>query len=356
MAPTRRASARLAGVALLLTLLLHGVRSDAQPRPAPLVTPHSDSAQGPYSSPSAQAKAGFAPTAPSPLKQAATPSASPPQDAVNDSPSGPTPPPGTSVVILVSLRSGAAEEITPWTHPADAARFRSIEEGLAAALAGGGYAVMATKEAMGMAAVRSVLRTAPRPLTPEAIAGVARAAGATFALAIQAEVIRSRNETGKKRVMSDVVINVRAYRAADGLRMASVQTRVSAMGQDEAEADADALGRAAHPLFVLLAAPLATAAGRPVIPPHPMPLRIEGRLGWKDYRRILDLLREEVPEIRSLEERRFSNGRFDLLTLCGCDPSDLAGRLTDMKSGEFTLQTQVEGEGVLIRATRTLGP
>jgi hypothetical protein len=112
------------------------------------------------------------------------------------------------------------------------------------------------------------------------------------------------------------------------------------------------LQRAAGPLFAAIEAPLAVAAARPVIPPHPLPLTIEGQLGWRDYRRLLDFLREEIPEIRNIEERRFSNGRFGLLAVCACTPADLAGRLGGKESGDLKLEAQVLGEGVVIRATR----
>jgi hypothetical protein len=291
-----------------------------------------------------------------PPDQDSEPAPTSPQTSLGGAPLEPTPPPGTSVLILVSLHADAGEEIAPWTHPADAQRFKPIEDDLAAKLAAGGYAVIAMKNAMGMEAVRSVLRTAPRPLTLDAAAGAARAAGATIALVIHAEVIRTREAAAKKNVRSDAVLDAHAVRAADGVRLASAHTRVTALGPGEAEADAEALRRAANPLFAAMEAPLAVAAARPVIPPHPLPLTIEGQLGWHDYRRLLDFLREEIPEIRSIQERRFSNGRFGLLAVCACNPGDLAERLGGKASGDLKLEAQVLGEGVVIRATRAGRP
>ncbi len=267
------------------------------------------------------------------------------------------PPPGTILLLLPTITGSGANWIAPWTNPSEAARFAKLEEELAARFTTLGYATMTAGEALGSPGAAGALRAAPSPISSEAAATAAREARATLALVIRAEALR-RTEAG--RTFTDALVSAEVYRSADAVKLAWASTRVSGTGASEAQADAAALSRAASPLFDSLAAPLLPAVQRPVVAPHPLTIYIEGDLGYRDYRRLIGLLQHEVPEIRELEERRFSHGRQTLRAICACQPWDIVQRLDGRVTGGFRFKVRSELESVRVHARpmagRTVSP
>jgi hypothetical protein len=228
--------------------------------------------------------------------------------------------PSTTLLVLPSVRVAGHRAISPWTRPGSEDRFRRLEEALAGALGELGYGVITSAEALRQSAARAVLQEASHPLTPRWAAEAAGAAGAEIALVVRAEAIRTVRGGSDRTCITDALVEALAYRAADGVRLARANTRVTGTGSSEVAADEEALAHAGRPLARLLAEPLATGAARPLVRPRSVPVVIEGRLGWREYRRLLDLLRDAIPEIRSIEERRFSHRYQTLLAVCSSRP------------------------------------
>jgi hypothetical protein len=259
------------------------------------------------------------------------------------------PPPAITLLVLPSVRAAGQRETSPWTSPASGERFRRLEEAFVKALGELGYGVIPSAEALRQEAARVVLQDASRPLTPRWAAEAAGAAGAEIALVVRAEAIRSVRGGSDSAYTTDALVEALAYRAADGVRLARASTRVTGTGASEVAADDEALAHAARPLARLLAEPLATGAYRPLIRPRPLPIIIEGHLRWGEYRRLLGLLREAIPEIRRIEERRFSYDIRTLLALCGCEAADAAGRLDGRVGAGFKIEAKAEGNRLRLR-------
>jgi hypothetical protein len=126
------------------------------------------------------------------------------------------------------------------------------------------------------------------------------------------------------------------------VKLAWANTRASGIGPSQVQADAECLARAGRSLMETLAAPLAAALTRPVIASHPFTIVVEGKIHWEDYRRLLGVLKREIPEISRLEERRFSHGRQTLRATCACEPWDVAQRLDGRVTSGFALQAESE--------------
>jgi len=278
------------------------------------------------------------------------------EGAVPSSAPGPAnpnqPPPGTILLLLPYVTGKGGEWIAPWTHPAEAARFAKLEGDLAARFKALGYGVITAREALATPSARAALQDVPSPITPEAAASAARAAGATAALLLRAEAL---HRAQARTTFTDALVTTEIYRAADAVKLAWASTRVSGGGPTEAESDAVALSQVAPPLVESLARPLLVAAQRPVVAPRPLAILIEGNLPWRDYRRLLGLLQHEIPEIRELHERRFSHGRQTLRAICACEPWDIAQRLDGRTTGGFAFAVR-SGLGTVRVQARPLGP
>jgi hypothetical protein len=257
--------------------------------------------------------------------------------------------PSATLLVLPSVRAAGQREITPWTHPGSEDRFLRLEETLAEALGELGYGVITSAEALRQNAARVVLQEASHPLTPQWAAEAAGAAGAEIALVVRAEAIRTIRSGPDRGCITDALVEALAYRAADGVRLARATTRVTGTGANEVAADDEALGHAGRPLARLLAEPLAIGAVRPLIRPRSVPITIEGRLSWKEYRRLLDLLRDAIPEIRSIEERRFSYRYQSLVAVCSCEAADAAKRLDGRVESGLKISAQAEGDRLRLR-------
>ncbi len=257
------------------------------------------------------------------------------------------PPPGTILLLLPTVTGPGGNWIATWTDPGAAGRFAPLEADLSARWKALGYGTMTAREALASADAATALRDAPRPIPPEAAAAAARAARATLALVVRAEALR---RTESKRTFTDALVTAEVYRAADAVKLAWASTRASGTGATEEKSDAESLAHAAGPLIGALSAPLLAAVGRPVIAPHPITIVIEGDLGYRDYRRLLGLLQHQIPEIRVLEERRFSHGRQTLRAICGCQPWDIAQRLDGRTTGGFTFEVRSDLDAVRVRA------
>ncbi len=257
--------------------------------------------------------------------------------------------PSATLLVLPSVRVAGQREISPWTSPGSGDRFLRLEDALAEALGDLGYRVITSAEALRQNAARAVLREASHPLTPRWAAEAAGAAGAEIALVVRAEAIRTMRSAPDRICITDALVEALAYRAADGVRLARASTRVTGSGANEVSADDEALAHAGRPLARLLAEPLATGAARPLMRPRSIPIVIEGRLGWREYRRLLDLLRDAIPEIRSIEERRFSYRYQTLLAVCGCEAADAAERLNGRVESGLKIAAEAEGGRLRLR-------
>ncbi|MFQ5457028.1 MAG: hypothetical protein ACE5FC_01040 [Myxococcota bacterium] len=251
----------------------------------------------------------------------------------------------TRVLVLPSIRAADTGEVSPWTSPAAAAGFERMEAALALALGEAGYAVSGSAVALAGSDGRAALSEAGVPLTPASAAKVARAAGAEVALVVRAQAIRSRGRGASALHTTDALVEASAYRARDATWLARTTTRVSGTGKDKAEADAEALARAAPTLAAELGPPLTTALGRPVLASRTLAITLEGSLNWREYRRVLDVILREIPEMEGLEERRFSRGRFTLLARCRCKAGDAARRLDGLQRAGFQLAARPEEGG-----------
>ncbi|MDP3940150.1 MAG: hypothetical protein Q8R92_18695, partial [Deltaproteobacteria bacterium] len=187
-------------------------------------------------------------------------------------------------------------------------------------------------------------------------ADAARAAGAQVALVVRAEVIRAPAAPPSGLDSTDALIRAEAYRSPDGARLATATTRVTGAGRSPAESDAEALAHGAEPLARALEGPLRSGVVRPVQEPRPMPIVLEGRLDWRGYQQAVAIIRETLPEIDALEERRFAAGRFTLQAVCGCEPEEAARRLDGTARGGLRLTASSEGGTLRVRAAPSASP
>lgn len=255
--------------------------------------------------------------------------------------------PATTLLLLPSLRSPEGREISPWSGGrggGEAPRFERFETALASRLRDAGYGVVTTEDALARAGVREALANAAPPLTPEAAAEAARAAGAQVALVVRAEAIRTGGGAASGLETTDALVDADAYRASDGVRLASATKRVTGSGADAMEADAEALARVAAPLFEALQDPLAKGVARAVVEPRPMPIVLEGQLDWRTYTETIIIMFDALPEMTGLEERRFEHGRFMLRATCGCEPAEAARRLDGLTREGLRLSAAAEGD------------
>lgn len=258
-------------------------------------------------------------------------------------------PAALQILLLPSVRTAGQDEVSAWTSPGGQARFDRMEASLIAGFGEAGYGVIAPSKAPDMAGARAILSEAALPLTAATAAEAARAAGAEVALVIRAEVIRGRAGGGSPFYTTDALVRVTAYRAKDALRLKSASTRVTGAGRGEAEADAEALAHAARPFLAALAGPLAAAVARPIVPARALSITLEGPLNGREYRRVLDVIRTEIPEIENLEERRFTQGRFALLGRCRCEAGEAAERIDGLLRGGFRISAWVVEGGLRVR-------
>ena len=259
-------------------------------------------------------------------------------------------PAAVQILLLPSVRTAGQDEVSAWTSAGGPARFERMEADLIAGFGEAGYGVITATKAPGMAAARAILSEATLPLTAASAAEAARAAGAGVALVIRAEVIRGRAGGGSPFFTTDALVRATAYRAKDALRLKSVSTRVTGAGSGEAEADSEALAHAARPLLAALAGPLAAALGRPILPARPFAITLEGPLNGREYRRVLDVIRTEIPEIETLAGRRFTQERFVLLGRCRCEGGEAAERIDGLLRGGFRISAQAVEGGLRVRA------
>lgn len=281
---------------------------------------------------------------------ATTPTEIAPSDPSPDAQVPPGTAPGATLLLLPCLQEAGAAELSPWASSADAARFAPLEEALAARLRDAGFAVITTAQAIAKPGARRILWEAAVPLTPDTAADAARAADAEVALVVRAEVIRAPGAPPSGLDSTDALIRAEAYRSSDGARLATATTRVTGAGSSAAKADAEALVHGAEPLARALEAPLRSGVVRPVQEPRPIPIILEGRLDWRGYQQAVAIIRETLPEIDALEERRFAAGRFTLQAVCGCEPEEAARRLDGMARGGLRLTASSDGATLRVRA------
>jgi hypothetical protein len=210
--------------------------------------------------------------------------------------------------------------------------------------------VVTSSEALGRDSARAILENAAQPLTPRGAADAAGAVGATVALVIRAETIHHRGSAPSASHRIDAIVEALAYRPGDAVRLTRASTRVSGTGATRRDAEAAALVHAAGPLATNLTDSLAEAAARPMIIPRPLPIFLEGELSWDQYKHILALVRDAIPEIVGVEERRFARGRFQLMATCGCDAPDAARRLDGRAGAGIKLTAEARDEGLILRA------
>ncbi len=258
-------------------------------------------------------------------------------------------PAAVQILLLPSVRTGDQDEVSTWTSPGEQARFDRMEADLIAGFAEAGYGVIAASKVPDMAGARAILSKAALPLTPATAVEAARAAGAGVALVIRAEAIRGRAGGHAPFYTTDALVEATAYRAKDALRLKSASTRVTGTGAGEAQADAEALAHAARPLLEALAGPLAAAVGRPIVSARALSITLEGPLNGREYRRVLDVIRAEIPEIETLEERRFTRGRFTLLGRCRCEAGEAAERIDGLLRGGFRISARAVEGGFRVR-------
>ena len=255
-------------------------------------------------------------------------------------------PAAVQILLLPSVRTAGQDEVSAWTNPREQARFDPMEAGLIAGFAEAGYGGISASKALEVAGARAILLQAAAPLTAATAAEAARGAGAEIALVIRAEAIRRRAGGGSPFYTTDALVRATAYRAKDELRLASASTRVTGAGAGEAEADAEALAHAARPLLAALTGPLASAIGRPIVPARALSITLVGPVNGREYRRVLGVIRAEIPEIESLEERRFTRGRFTLLGQCRCEAAEVAERIDGLLRGGFRISARAEEGGL----------
>lgn len=263
-----------------------------------------------------------------------------------------TAPARASLLLLPSLQEAGERPVSPWSSRGDAPRFERFEKALAARLEAAGFAVITTESVRSDKVVRDALAAASGPPSAGEASAAARAAGAQAALVVSGEVIRARGAGPSRPDTTDALVRAEAFRASDGARLTWASTRVTGSGRGAAEADAEALAHAAAPLAEALEAPLRSALARPVLEPRPMPLVIEGRLDWRGYQQVIAMIRDALPEIGSLQERRFAPGEFTLMTVCACEPAEAALRLDGMARGGLRLAASAGGATLRLRATR----
>ena len=68
------------------------------------------------------------------------------------------------------------------------------------------------------------------------------------------------------------------------------------------------------------------------------------------------LLRETLPELGGIEERRFAPGRFKLQAVCGCEAAEAARRLDGLVREGLAISAAAEGASLRLRVARVEPP